>query len=88
MGRRLRQLLGAPPPALADAVARFEERGRAAARALDPDRRTQVLPALLHLAAVRLAGLDREAEILAYGFWERTLGGLAHHRAGPNLSAS
>jgi len=53
-------------------------RGRTAhaARGLSHEARARLLPTLLHLAAVRSLGADREGERLAYTFWERTLQGL------------
>jgi thiopeptide-type bacteriocin biosynthesis protein len=48
---------------------------RATAR-LPADARAALAPALLHLACVRLAGPDRDAELAAYTFWERALEGL------------
>jgi thiopeptide-type bacteriocin biosynthesis protein len=42
-----------------------------------------VLPALLHVNAVRMLGPDRVGELQAYTFWERTLESLAQHPTGP-----
>jgi hypothetical protein len=52
--------------------------GVAAAR-LHAAARARILPALLHLDAVRLLGTDRAAEIRALTFWERTLESLERH---------
>jgi thiopeptide-type bacteriocin biosynthesis protein len=57
-------------------LADHRARVAAAARGLPPAARTRLLPTLLHLCAVRLAGPDPDAERLAYTFWERTLEGL------------
>jgi thiopeptide-type bacteriocin biosynthesis protein len=46
-------------------------RARVAAAKLP--RTAELLPILLHLAAVRLCGPDREAELRGYYFWERGL---------------
>jgi thiopeptide-type bacteriocin biosynthesis protein len=53
-----------------------EHRARLAAIALPAGRAEAILPALLHLAAVRLAGVDPVEEARAYYFWERALEGL------------
>jgi len=50
---------------------------------LGPERRRGILPALLHLDAVRLMGPGRDAEIRAYTFWERALESLERHSAWP-----
>jgi thiopeptide-type bacteriocin biosynthesis protein len=42
-----------------------------------------LLPELLHLAAVRLAGPHRELEALAYVYWQRTLEGLITRKPSP-----
>jgi thiopeptide-type bacteriocin biosynthesis protein len=78
-GPRLRRLVGAPPPPLSEALTSFRARAAPAAAALPPATRARVLPPLLHLAAVRLAGADRDAELLAYGYWARVLDSLRHH---------
>ena len=70
--RPLRAALIDPPPLLA----RYQSRVAAAATDLKDTARSQLLPSLLHLSAVRLVGPDPEAERLAYTFWERTLEGL------------
>jgi thiopeptide-type bacteriocin biosynthesis protein len=53
------------------------DRVAAAVAPLDPAVRRQLLPTLLHLAAVRLAGPHRDPESRATIFWERTLEGLS-----------
>ncbi len=63
--------------ALATAFDDHRARVTAAARHLDAAARERLLPTLLHHSAVRLAGIDREAERLAYVCWQRTLEGLA-----------
>jgi hypothetical protein len=63
---------GAPPFA--------RHRARLAAVHLPDGRAPALLPALLHLAAVRLAGVDAAAEARAYYFWERALEGLQRRR--------
>ncbi|HXI55563.1 MAG TPA: hypothetical protein VNO55_05865, partial [Polyangia bacterium] len=65
--------------ALASPGGRFvahRDRVAAAVAPLAPDLRRQLLPTLLHLAAVRLAGPHRDPEARATIFWERTLDGL------------
>jgi hypothetical protein len=80
-GPRLRKLFsGRVSPPLAAMLGAYEERTRRAVGELDITNREQILPALLHLSAVRLIGIDREAEVCAYAFWERTLQSLARHR--------
>jgi len=75
---RLRKLLGAPPAG--SALTHLLDAHRAAvadtAGAIDPDAGRRLAAPLLHLAAVRLLGADREAEARAYQLWERTLEGL------------
>jgi thiopeptide-type bacteriocin biosynthesis protein len=72
-GRALRAAVAALPAGpFADHRARVID----AARALSPDSRARLLPALLHLGAVRLLGPDRDGERLALTFWERVLDGL------------
>jgi len=56
---------------------------RAVAAISSPQRDDQLLPALLHLDAVRLLGPDRLAELRAYTLWERGLESLAHHPVRP-----
>ena len=76
----LRRLLaGHAPAAVKAAFSAYLTRARAAGVSLDPNTRDRVLPPLLHLSAVRLMGLDRDAEIEAYTFWDRTLESLARH---------
>ncbi|MEA2696575.1 MAG: lantibiotic biosynthesis protein, partial [Myxococcales bacterium] len=53
------------------------DRVAAAVAPLPLDSRRQLLPTLLHLAAVRLAGPHRDPEARATIFWERTLEGLS-----------
>jgi thiopeptide-type bacteriocin biosynthesis protein len=72
-GRGLRAALaGEPSGPFADHAARVAT----AAVALPRARRESLLPTLLHLAAVRLLGPDRDAERLALTFWQRVLEGL------------
>jgi hypothetical protein len=47
-----------------------------ATRGLERAVRVGLAPPLLHLCCVRLAGPDRDLEVAAYTFWERTLEGL------------
>ncbi|HEY8924695.1 MAG TPA: thiopeptide-type bacteriocin biosynthesis protein, partial [Polyangia bacterium] len=62
----------------------YARRARRAVAALSgPELDEQILPALLHLDAVRLLGPDRLGEIRAYTLWERGLESLAHHPAPP-----
>ncbi len=74
----------APPPsrgllAYARAIARLGGHDATIARtAVD-----RILPALLHVNAVRMLGADRVGELQAYTFWERTLESLARHPATP-----
>jgi thiopeptide-type bacteriocin biosynthesis protein len=46
----------------------------------------ELLPELLHLASVRLAGPDPAVEALAYVLWERTLEGLTRRPSPPRSS--
>jgi class I lanthipeptide synthase len=73
-GRRLLAALSGAPdeatPALAAHAARLRRRSPPAA----------LLPALLHLFAVRLLGPDRSQEALATYLWDRALEGLLHRR--------
>jgi thiopeptide-type bacteriocin biosynthesis protein len=55
-----------------DPFAAHAARVAAALAPLSPDRRAQLLPAFLHLAAVRLLGVDAAREAAAIYFWERT----------------
>ncbi|HEY2900166.1 MAG TPA: thiopeptide-type bacteriocin biosynthesis protein [Polyangia bacterium] len=66
---------GAPTP-----FAVHQRRVVAAVSSLPLDGREALLPTLLHLAAVRLLGPDRDAEARATIFWERTREGLARAR--------
>jgi thiopeptide-type bacteriocin biosynthesis protein len=77
-GPRLRVLLGAPPPAraLTQLLAAHREAVIECTGALAEPIRERLAPPLLHLAAVRLCGADRDAEARAYRLWERTLEGL------------
>jgi thiopeptide-type bacteriocin biosynthesis protein len=78
-GRTARLLLRAPPDdAATRAIEAHAGRVAAAAAELSPSSRAVLMPALLHLAAVRLLGLDAEAEAEAYALWERALAGLRH----------
>ena len=61
------------------ALSAYAAATRAAAARLDDDAGVRILPALLHLDAVRLVGTDRPAEIRALTFWERTLESLERH---------
>lgn len=63
------------------ALDRYERTARRAASHIAPATRARILPALLHLDAVRMLGPDPLGEIRAYTFWERTLESLAHHPA-------
>lgn len=72
--KSLRARLSSPSPPLVAHTARVA----AALAPLPPERRAALLPALLHLAAVRL-GAREEAAIY---FWERTRESLARHREG------
>ncbi|MGZ3442989.1 MAG: thiopeptide-type bacteriocin biosynthesis protein, partial [Polyangia bacterium] len=74
----LRTWLAQPSPPFVAHRARVA----AALAPLSAERRAQLLPALLHLAAVRLAGADPVAEAVAIYFWERTRESLARHREG------
>ncbi|HET6147813.1 MAG TPA: thiopeptide-type bacteriocin biosynthesis protein [Polyangia bacterium] len=76
--RGLRTLLGAPPPGGALTLLLDAHQAAVAdtASAIDPDTCQRLAAPLLHLAAVRLIGVDREAEARAYALWERTLEGL------------
>jgi len=66
------------------ALSRYARSARRAVAAIPPPQRDeQILPALLHLDAVRLLGPDRLAELRAYTLWERGLESLAHHPARP-----
>jgi len=47
-----------------------------AVRGLPQPERAAIAGSLLHLACVRLGGIDRRAELDAYTFWQRTLEGL------------
>jgi thiopeptide-type bacteriocin biosynthesis protein len=82
--RTLRALIGAPVDGAAARALRVHvTRTSRAARALTPEARAALAPALLHLACVRLAGPDRDLERRAYIFWERTLEGLRRGTARP-----
>jgi thiopeptide-type bacteriocin biosynthesis protein len=75
--RALRSWLGGGRDgAGAKALRAHEKRVATATKALAPDARAALAPALLHLACVRLAGPDRDLERRAYTFWERTIEGL------------
>ena len=72
----LRARLASPsPPLLA-----HQQRVASALASLAPSRRAALLPALLHLAAVRLVGADAAREAAAFYLWERTRESLARHR--------
>ncbi|HVZ71548.1 MAG TPA: thiopeptide-type bacteriocin biosynthesis protein, partial [Polyangia bacterium] len=58
-----------------------------ATKALAPETRAALAPALLHLACVRLGGPDRALERRAYTFWERALEGLARAPLTPTTKA-
>jgi len=79
----LRDILGAEPGPLDGLLAPYRQSTQAALTELSPERRRALLPALLHLDAVRLLGPERDAEIRAYTFWERTLESLERHAASP-----
>jgi len=68
---------------LGSLLAPYQRAAAAALATLSPARRLSLLPALLHLDAVRLLGPDRDAEIRGYTFWERTLESLEKHAAAP-----
>jgi thiopeptide-type bacteriocin biosynthesis protein len=74
----LRARLADPPPVFSAHSARVA----AALAPLLPERRAALLPALLHLAAVRLIGADAAREAAAIYLWERTRESLARHREG------
>jgi thiopeptide-type bacteriocin biosynthesis protein len=77
--RAARVLLGAPPDdAATRAIAAHAGRVAAIAAPLSPASRAALMPALLHLASVRLLGLDAAAEAEAYALWQRALAGLRH----------
>jgi thiopeptide-type bacteriocin biosynthesis protein len=83
IGRGLRASLATDGDAAGDQandvaakLAAHRSRTAHAARGLSPEARARLLPTLLHLAAVRSLGADRDGERLAYTFWERTLQGL------------
>ncbi|HEX9103558.1 MAG TPA: hypothetical protein VF997_15205, partial [Polyangia bacterium] len=68
---------------VASPSAPFAEHAARVAAALAPlpaERRAALLPALLHLAAVRLVGVDGAREAAAFYLWERTRESLARHR--------
>jgi thiopeptide-type bacteriocin biosynthesis protein len=77
---RLHTVLSATP--LSPPFAAQRARVAVAARKLSPDRRRALLPPLLHLAAVRLAGPDRPLEARATYLWHRALDGLLHRAKG------
>ncbi len=58
-----------------------------ATKALRPEARAALAPALLHLACVRLGGPERALEHRAYTLWERTLEGLARAPVAPPVRA-
>jgi thiopeptide-type bacteriocin biosynthesis protein len=70
--RRLQTLLADPPVAFAAHARRVAD----ATAAVEPARREALLPALLHLASVRLLGPVRASELAGIYFWERALEGL------------
>jgi len=77
---RLRAWLGASSGEARDALTatlrRLIRDTREATRGLSRESAEALLPPLLHLFAVRVAGADRGAELTAYVLWERTLEGL------------
>jgi thiopeptide-type bacteriocin biosynthesis protein len=81
--KRLRTVL---TPGFEDETAELlrahEQRVAQACAELSAQARRVIAPPLLHLAAVRLAGLDRVLEASAYVLWERTLDGLIKARVG------
>jgi thiopeptide-type bacteriocin biosynthesis protein len=78
---RLRQVLEEPPPA---SLSAFSARVRRAAAPLDQARRAALLPSLIHLSAVRLAGTRRIEELRALSLWQRAAAGvLARARRRP-----
>jgi thiopeptide-type bacteriocin biosynthesis protein len=77
-GRTLRAALRGPVAGDPDSAAFKEYRARlAAAPPLAAPALPRLIPTLLHHAAVRVAGPDRDVERLAYVCWQRTLEGLA-----------
>jgi thiopeptide-type bacteriocin biosynthesis protein len=79
--RRLRAVLGAPlegdaPEEDLRRIASYRVHVAAAVGELAEAVRVRLARPLLHLCAVRLAGVDRGAEARAYLLWERTLEGL------------
>jgi thiopeptide-type bacteriocin biosynthesis protein len=77
-GRTLRATLRGPVPGDPDDAAFDDYRARiAAAPPLAGAALPRLIPTLLHHAAVRIAGADRDTERLAYVCWQRTLEGLA-----------
>jgi thiopeptide-type bacteriocin biosynthesis protein len=72
----LRALVSSPPPPFGEHRARVA----AAIGELPASRRHRLLLPLLHLACVRLLGVDAAAEAAAFYFWERTRESLAKAR--------
>jgi thiopeptide-type bacteriocin biosynthesis protein len=73
--KALRARLTSPSSACRAHVARVG----AALGSLSPARRLELLPPLLHLSAVRLAGAGAPGAAAAFYLWERTLESLARH---------
>src|SRR5262249_10741233 len=73
--KSLRARLARPAPPLVEHSARVA----AALAPLSPARSAALLPALLHLAAVRLAGVAPDTHAAAIYLWERTRESLARH---------
>jgi len=78
----------APADAVSAAFADHRRRVAAAVAPLSDPQRRHLLPTLLHLHAVRLAGPHREAEARATVYWERTREGLARGQRRSVTSAS
>ncbi|MDB4970802.1 MAG: Lanthionine biosynthesis protein LanB [Myxococcales bacterium] len=72
----LRARFSKPTPPFAT----YAERVTTLLAPLSAARRAQLLPPLLHLAAVRMLGIDRAREAAAFYLWERTRESLLRHR--------
>jgi len=87
--RRSRQLFtwlaGKDDDVLAPALLSLKESAASVAASLDGDPRLTLqrkLPILLHVQAVRLAGVNPGAEAFAYSLWHRALDGIAARAGG------
>ena len=70
---------------LAPALLSLKESAASVAASLDGDPRLTLqrkLPILLHVQAVRLAGVNPGAEAFAYSLWHRALDGIAARAGG------